>query len=172
VDNLLRNLDLLNKKFIEISLDKINPNTLKDYISLVDVKNLTNFVKKSIENETDPIRIEILSQKISYITADISKTRYSKKTTFSKKISAYFYPERVDLYIKKDFEKESFDQMVSELPQFNSFKVFIDNKELSIKDARHNEIQNLKLEYENVTNFLNKIINKNEIKLRLFIQPH
>lgn len=154
---MLKNLNLLNTKLIEIKFEKINPNLLKDYLSLTNFKEITTFIEEKLSMETDPMRIEILNAKINLIISTVSSSTYYKKSIY-RKITVYFYENRVDLYIKKEFTEDVFKLVLEEIPQADSFKIYIDNKET---------LHHLSLKYEDIHNFLENIKNKDEIKIKI-----
>lgn len=157
MEKLLKNLNLLNNKLVEIKFEKINPNLLKNYLSLVDFEEITTFIEKKLSIETDPMRIEILNAKINLIISTTGSNTYYKKSIY-KKITVYFYENRVDLYIKKEFTENVFNLVLEEIPHAESFKIYIENKETP---------HHLTLRYEDIRNFLENVKNKDEFKIKI-----
>jgi hypothetical protein len=160
-DKMLKNLDLLNCRLSEIKFDRLNPNTLKEYVSLIEFKELIEIIRESLSKEGDNVKIEIINEKINLISSALSTNTYLKKSIY-KKITIYFYENRADLYVKKGFTKEVFDLVLKEAPEFESFKMYANDKEVSRK---------LELNFENVCDLLENTKINDCIKIKLLIGP-
>lgn len=155
-EGLKNSIEKLNKKLNELGFNKINPSLLKDYLSLVDFKKLTDTIKTSVLEEKDELSIELLSNKINLITASINKNKYYKKSFFEE-ITVYYYEKRVDIYVRKDFNEENFKLAMEGINNTKNNLIYINNKKIE---------ENLKLEYSEIRSvFLNK--NASEIKIKI-----
>lgn len=152
----------IKDKFTENELSKLDKDVLIEIFYLYEdllKENLLETINKNLLlTNFDQIQYEYYDKKLNTIISKLENKKYIEKI-ISKDCSIYVYEDRIDLYLKKDFNLSS---IINKILNYNTCEIII------INGNNKKSFENINEELLNSDNFIKAIKKKSLKKIQLY----